>query len=502
MKREYIKPGIILIVLVSLGVLAAVTLYFVKYFYLTEDFMPGVLIGGIRVEGCTADEAETLLKQEMDRIYNLPVTFYYEDYEEETNLLTLCKPVNAHMLVQAAWEEERSRNWYQKIANLDGNRRISYPIQLDYRPDQTAKLVQKWNQKWGVPFKDAGIEVNARQGLVVVPGQTGTKVNAMATFRPLPAELKSFSEPIRMAIVIEQEYPQVDEETLSNMGEISAFTTAFNTAELNRSHNLYMAASGINGSMVAPQEIFSFNHKVGMRTLEKGYKDAMVIVGGKFEPGLGGGVCQVSSTLYNACLLAGLEIVERSNHALAVSYVPLGQDATVVYGLQDFRFKNNTAYPIYIRAVTSGGRLTINFYSNLASKKNIKITNTVDQTIAFKTITEIDPELKSGEQKIDNAGRSGYVVRSFRTFYDSSGQVIKTEKLARDTYRPLDKLIKVGQEQDADPIPDLPIIPDPSSEVTPSTDPESGMEVEPMVPIDNNNGSNPEIVIPEGPHNP
>lgn len=503
MKREYLKSGLIFIGLVSLGVLAAVILYFTKYFYYSDGFMPGVVIGGIRVEGSNVEEAETLLRQELDRIYNIPVTYYHADYEETTTLHILCRPVNAHDIVEAAWADEQSRNWYEKIANLNGNHQINYPVKLEYRPEQTASLIQKWNQNWGVPFQDSSLKIDARRGLIVVPGRVGMKVNPEETFQPLPQELNAFPEQMRMPIVIEEEHPQVDEETLSNMGEIATFTTAFNPGEINRSHNLYMAATGINGSVVDPQEIFSFNKKVGMRTLEKGYRDAMVIVGGKFEPGLGGGVCQVSSTLYNACLLAGLEIVERSNHALAVAYVPLGQDATVVYGLQDFRFKNNTAYPLYLRAVTGGGRLTINIYSNLNVKQNIKVSRSVDQTIPFQTINEIDLELQPGEQKVEQAGKPGYVVRSFRTFYDGAGNAIKTEQLARDTYRPLNKIVKLGPESETVPDPDLPVSPDPSGENTLPVDPESGMEVQPMVPSDipdtsnQDNSGDLDITIPE-----
>ncbi|MDD3365439.1 MAG: VanW family protein, partial [Syntrophomonas sp.] len=220
--------------------------------------------------------------------------------------------------------------------------------------------------------------------------------------------------------------------------------TQFNTGEVNRSHNLYMATTSINKSMIAPQTVFSFNNTVGMRTMENGYLDALVIVGNKFEPGLGGGICQVSSTLYNACLLAGLEIIERSNHGLSVAYVPLGRDATVAYGIQDYKFRNNTDSPIYIRATTGGGTLTVNVYGNLKYKKRIDISNIVDQTLDFITVKELDPKLQPGEQKVDHNGHLGYVVRSFRTFYDNNGKMVKTEQLARDTYKPLNELILEG----------------------------------------------------------
>lgn len=480
MKKEYLKSGLIFIVLVSLGVLAAVMLYFAKYFH-ADYFMPGVVIGGIQVEGSTVEEAESLLNKELERVYKLPVVFYHGEYEEVTTLHKLCQPVNVHGVVTSAWMDEKSRSWHEKITNLDGSRKIVYPVKLEYRPEQVSSLVEKWNRNWGVPFRDSSLEVDAQRGLIVVPGSVGLKVNTEKTFKPLPQDLKEFSGQLRIPVVMTEEHPQVDEETLSNMGEISSYTTAFNAGEINRSHNLQMAANGINGSVVAPQEVFSFNQKVGKRTLEKGYRDAMVIVGGKFEPGLGGGVCQVSSTLYNACLLAGLDIVERSNHALAIAYVPLGQDATVVYGLQDFKFRNNTGYPVYLRAVTGGGRLTINVYGKLTARQNIKVSHVVDQTIPFKTITELDPQLQPGEQKVEHAGSPGYVVRSFRTYYDVSGNVIKRQQLARDTYRPLNKVVKQGPEANTKPNPSPPVIPDPG---TLPPDPEKGTEVPPMVPGD------------------
>jgi vancomycin resistance protein YoaR len=235
------------------------------------------------------------------------------------------------------------------------------------------------------------------------------------------------------------------------MGEITHYTTKYNVNEMNRTHNLTKAANGINGSIILPGKVFSFNQTVGQRTMETGYKDAMVIVNGKFEPGLGGGICQVSSTLYNACLLAGLEITERHNHNLTVAYVPLGQDATVSYGTQDFKFKNNTTSPIYVRAVAGGGYLTVNIYGDTSFKQKIEISNIVDQSTPFETVTLPDQTLQPGQTKVDHNGQNGFVVRSFRIFYDSSGEKVKSESLGKSVYKPLNKTILAGPAEEEKP---------------------------------------------------
>jgi len=154
----------------------------------------------------------------------------------------------------------------------------------------------------------------------------------------------------------------------------------------------------------------------------------------------------VSSTLYNSVLLAGLEIVERHNHNLAVAYVQVGRDATVAWGLQDFKFRNNTDRPIYIRAVTSGGQLLINIYGNTEYKKRIEISSIIDRTLDFTTVTELDNTLAPGQEVVNNKGQLGYVVRSFRTFYDQGGKIVNSEQLDTDTYRPLNRLILKGPD--------------------------------------------------------
>jgi|GEM_PF-985830 len=153
--------------------------------------------------------------------------------------------------------------------------------------------------------------------------------------------------------------------TVTNPLPLGEYTTYFNVNEINRSDNLRLAAAAINNKRVDPGEIFSFNGVVGQRTIEAGYKEAMVIEGDKFIPGVGGGVCQVSSTLFNAVSRAQLEIVERHHHSLPVGYVPPGQDATVYYPVLDFRFRNNLQTSVLIKAFTEGGTLTVQIFEDI-----------------------------------------------------------------------------------------------------------------------------------------
>lgn len=476
--------------LISLGILAAIILNLLKYNNFTDTFLPGVMIGGFKVEGMNMAEAKSMLDYELKESYSQRVSFSYNSYEETVTLGSLCRPIDTDKLVRDVWNEEKSEKWYERVYDPAGKSRNVYPAELEYLPEALTNLEQKWNQTWGTDFRDAELEVDAVKGLVVKPGVPGMKVNAEKTFKDLPKDVSALPAEMRYPIIITTAYPQIDEETLANMGELAAYTTNYKTWEINRSHNLATAAKRLNGAVVAPQEVFSYNKQVGMRTSAAGYLDAKVIVGGKYEDGLGGGICQVSSTLYNAVLLAGMEIVERSNHNLSVSYVPLGQDATVVYGALDFKFKNNTGYPVYIRAVTGGGQLTVNIYGDLAYKKNIKVYSVVDQVFPYSTTTEVDPTLATGTEKIDVYGHPGYIVRAFRTFYDNAGNKIKTEMLARDHYQPLNTLVlqgppAAGTEPGADGGTDNPETPEPDPGVPgdPGVTPDEGNDnsIDPLI---------------------
>ena len=150
--------------------------------------------------------------------------------------------------------------------------------------------------------------------------------------------------------------------TIKEPGPIAQYSTHFDSTLVNRTENLRLAAKALDGKLLAPGERFSFNESVGERTAEAGYKEALIIEGNTFTPGLGGGVCQVSSNLYNAVILAHLEILERHPHSLPIDYVPPGQDATVSFPILDFRFKDSTEAYLLIRSFVEGNTLNFQLY--------------------------------------------------------------------------------------------------------------------------------------------
>lgn len=193
---------------------------------------------------------------------------------------------------------------------------------------------------------------------------------------------------------------------------LATFSTKYYASNKNRTTNLKLAANKINGCVLLPNEIFSYNEVVGERTIAAGYKEAATYVNGQVVDGLGGGICQISTTLFNAALFANLEMVELYNHQFVPSYAGAGRDATVVYGAKDFKFKNTRQYAIKITCTVSGGIAKFNIYG-------LKEKNEYDVKITSKITSRTSSYIKS---------------TTYRTL-SQNGKNIKTETIYNCTYK-------------------------------------------------------------------
>ena len=224
---------------------------------------------------------------------------------------------------------------------------------------------------------------------------------------------------------------------------LGTFTSDYSTSSQNRAFNVELAAKKVNGIILANGEEFSYNKVVGNANAANGFKLATVFSGGKVTEGVGGGVCQISSTLYCAALRADLEIIERHNHSLPISYVPGGQDATVSYGILDFRFKNNTGSPIKIVATHSGRKVTVSIIGSESAKKKVEVTSTKLSSVAPTVIETPDPTLPLGERKVTEKGKSGSVYMMNKRVYNADGTV-KSESSVKSVYKATPETVLVG----------------------------------------------------------
>ncbi|MGN1059758.1 MAG: VanW family protein, partial [Clostridia bacterium] len=248
---------------------------------------------------------------------------------------------------------------------------------------------------------------------------------------------------------------------------LGSYSSKYNAGDTSRSHNLSLASQKISEVVLAPGDIFSYNGTVGPRTLERGFRTANVYVGNRVEPGVGGGICQVSSTLFNAVVLSDLRIVQRTNHSLPVSYVPLGRDATVSYGSIDFQFSNNTDAPIKIVASASGGVNAVSIYGTKKNKnRTIEISTECTGTTAARLVQKENPDLPAGTVKVEQKGSNGSSYNTYKITKED-GRTVKSELLTKSTYVASDRIEIIGTAPAASPAaetPDTPPAAEPAAE--------------------------------------
>ncbi len=225
---------------------------------------------------------------------------------------------------------------------------------------------------------------------------------------------------------------------------LSTCTTPYVVSKVGRTNNLKLASSKIDGYVLMPGETFSYNEVVGPRTVEAGFQTAGVYSGGKEVEGLGGGICQISSTLYNIVIKSNLEIVQRENHVFLPGYLPAGQDATVVWGAIDFKFKNTRNYPVKILSTVNGGYVTMKMYGlKEENEPEISFETVYHQTLYPQTVYEDTTSLPAGQTRVTTSGKNGCKSTTYKVV-KQNGVVVSKTVLSKDTYKAMNRYILRG----------------------------------------------------------
>lgn len=432
--------GLFLIILFSIGTLALI------YTHDDQRIAEGVIISGLDVGNLTEDEAEKIVDKEVNRMLSESLILNVGKQSFEVKLEDLGLGMNEELALQEAYAIGREGSIFEKISSKISARKgknISFSHKWDDL--ELEETLQGSLEEFSNPATDAKFKISNANTMII----TGEHVGQLIDYKALILKIKGIDiynlEP-ELKVEFKEDLPlvttmQLEEQKIT--GLLASYTTRFNPNQTGRTENVRLAAKALDMAVIKPGLTLSFNQIVGERTIEGGYKDAYIIVNGQFVPGLAGGICQVSTTLYNTGLLANLAVTQRSNHDLAITYAPLGQDATVAFPDLDLKFNNNTGGYLLVRTITKYNTLTIELYGKVKAGQDVVINNTIESIIPAPVQRLVDETLAHGASVSKQQGQPGYFVKSTRTV-KVKGVVVSSEPLGSSHYKPLPRILAVG----------------------------------------------------------
>lgn len=404
---------------------------------------PNVFAMNQKIGGLSKEEAFVFLQPFCAEMLNNPITINFDGWQsaiipqEDMGAL-----IELNELVDEAYEIARRGPFLfkiqERISLSRGSRQLIPHIQFQEKIFQA--FFQKLQTRVERPIRNASLNENriitSQTGIVIDRAQLIEDIEKVIIDSAFPDSTSNIPLPVQY---LDPEYST--QQALYEIGiseTLAKFETPLSGKEKNTLFNIEKAASAIDGIIIHPQEVFSFNKIVGAAEKDDGYLESTIIANGQFVKGYGGGVCQVSTTLYNAALLANLQIVERYNHSVygqPTSYVPVGQDAAVFYGFKDLRFKNSINQLIVILSEIKPDKLIVTICGEKLLEKEIKIITQDLKTYDYEVVEIKREDLVNNDNISDNTlqeGIQGYEVKTYRITIDSNGE--EMEFISQDRY--------------------------------------------------------------------
>ena len=416
-----------------------------------EKINPGVRVMDIDLGGLNKADGLARLTGLESSFRAAKVPLRYQGWNWILPLEDMGLKINKEAVVAAALqagnEGSRFKRW-QDRSQIEKNGLTLQP-DIEFDQDKLARQVRVLAAEVIVEPVEASFKISAGDRVSVALSQNGIDPDLDKLKKDIAEVLYKNKQEVALCLVpCAPAQTAAALESMKVNGLLAGYTTKFDTAKVNRTYNIAVAAQALDGLLVMPGQVVSFNEVVGPRSSETGYKMAPVIINDEFVDDIGGGICQVSTTLFNTALLANLEIEERSSHSLPVSYVPIGRDATVSYGSLDFKFSNNTADYLYLKTTVQGEYITIKIFGNTVYKRDVTIESEVTDEIAPGVVYENDPNLPSGTQVVKKEGATGYRAYMERVVY-LNGKEEKRDAPIYSSYNAKNTVIAVGTGETA-----------------------------------------------------
>lgn len=409
-KKSNGKKVAIISAVAIVGVLGVSINYFNKNYIYTDTIAKNIFIENTNISNLTKEEAIKYVNE------NVSPSDIELKYNGETNIISpqdIELKYNINEVVDEAYNYTKTDSYFENLKRFFELNKNSKNLELKslYNETKLSEKIQSISELINVEMENAKVFISNSGNISVSNATIGKELDITATKESIYDAIKAKDySPIDLKVDTKE--PKVSNEAANSVNALlGQFSTKFSTNDSNRVTNVVLSARSTSDVLLMPGEEFSYNTLTGTRTKSNGYKDAPVIVNGKLEQDVGGGVCQVSSTLFNSVLYSGLDVTSRRNHSLKSSYVSIGRDAMVSDGGSDFRFKNPYSHPVYIKNIVSNGVITSRIYGNAADKKNITI--------------KVDPYTTGGLE----------AAKTYIQYKDSSGKVISTKYISNSVYK-------------------------------------------------------------------
>lgn len=425
-------------------------LIFISVMYFTEEYTnpymhKGVKIEDIDVSNLSKEDALKEVKSVTDEmIKNKVVNFTYEDISVPVPLRDFGYKLNLEDAINKAYSYGRSDNLFYNY--LDIIKGYIFKKNFVAKPDiEDAKREEVILNIGSKIFKKP---VDAHP-IIKDDGSVTIKESEIGRYMDINEAKDLINLDILHEEKIELPVYKTEPKIYSNYYDgidkkLGDFETDYSSSIKNRKENIRLAASKFNNMKLNPGDEISFNDVVGEISEKTGFKSATVIVGGEYESGIGGGICQVSTTLYNSLILSDLEITERHNHSRPIHYVDLGTDAAVARGYKDLKFKNNTNNPILILSEANGEKLNFKVLGNGSDRDyEVKIIPQLLGTVSPGVDTIYSDALPDGESTVRESGARGYSYKTYKEII-KNGEVVDKKEISKSYYLPKDKVVVVG----------------------------------------------------------
>lgn len=454
MKRKTMIFATTLVLLLVCGVLAVIGIK-VYADSKSDTIADGVYVDAVSLGGKTIEEAQELVTEYVDNLMKTTFTLMVDDNKVKTTLSELGFTCVENNYIEEASKLGKTGNLIKRYKELKDveNENLVYNLEFTVQDTDVLQFIEDKCSKYEIEPVDA--KLTRKDGKFVIKEEVlGRTINKEDTIEKIKIALgrEWNHEAVKVEAVMADAEPECTSEMLARCKDVlGEYSTTYASSSANRAANLDNAAKLINGTVVMPGEEFSTSALLTPFTTDNGYETASAYSNGKVVDSIGGGVCQAATTLYNALLKSELEITERYNHSMIVSYVEPSMDAAISDGYKDLKFKNNTDVPVYIEGYTSGRTIYFKIYGEETrdtQNRRVEYVSEVTETIqpGADVVTE-DPTLPSSYRAVQQSAHIGYKAILWKYVYVNGEQQSK-EKVNSSSYAAEPAYVIVGTKQE------------------------------------------------------